>query len=102
MKKSTIIIINIVVSVLAVIIFISLNTEKMRSYENKHTIIFALLCTGVPILQLVINLGFSIYFFVTKNKEMGNFFLFSTLVAFFVVFISFPLVGLISLGNFVN
>ena len=94
MKKSTIIIINVVVSVLATLIVISLNTGGRHGYEN--AIMFALLCTGVLILQLVVNFGFSIYFFVKKNNEMGKFFLLSMLVVFLVALISFSLVGLIS------
>ena len=94
MEKSTIITINVVVSVLATLIIANSNSEGRHGYEN--AIMFAFLCAGVLILQLAVNLGFSIYFFVSKNNEMGKFFLLSMLLVFLVALISFSLVWLIS------
>lgn len=92
MQKYSIIFINVAISLL-ITGTLMLMTDGTSRHGYEDAIIFAFLCAATLSLQLLVNLGIAIYFFVKKDKEKANLFFISMAILVFLALVPVYLIG---------
>ena len=91
-QKYRIVLINLAISLLITgCLMLMTNDTSRHGYED--AIIFAFAYSLVLTLQLLVNLGIAIYFFIKKDNEKGKIFLISIAVLIVLALIPAYLIG---------
>ena len=72
-----------------------LMTDETSRHGYEDAIMFAFFCAAALALQLIVNLGIAIYFFIKKNNQKANLFLISMAILVLLALVPASLVGLL-------